>query len=80
MMEGSVSLHSLIHVILKALRELCRLWRKLRHVALNQAGLYPATDDAPTTPILADDATKRSSQEASLDDQAITCVYRGTQS
>jgi len=32
-----------VHVIIKAFRELCRLWRQLRHVAPNQAGLYSAT-------------------------------------
>jgi hypothetical protein len=52
--------------------ELCPLWRKLRHVALNQTGLYSATDKAQTDPILTDDATKGSSQELSLDDEAIT--------
>jgi glycosyltransferase involved in cell wall biosynthesis len=38
-----------VHVILKAFRELCRLWRKLRHVAPGQAGLYSAPEDASTT-------------------------------
>jgi glycosyltransferase involved in cell wall biosynthesis len=37
-----------VHVIIKALRELCRLWRKLRHVALDQEGLYSATQDGST--------------------------------
>ena len=32
-----------IHVIIKAFRELWRLWRQLRHVALDQTGLYSAT-------------------------------------
>ena len=32
-----------IRVIVKAFRELCRLWRQLRHVAPDQAGLYSAT-------------------------------------
>jgi glycosyltransferase involved in cell wall biosynthesis len=59
-----------IHVVLKALRELCRVWRKLRNVAVNQAGLYSATQEASTTPILADGATERCSQEASLEDEA----------
>jgi glycosyltransferase involved in cell wall biosynthesis len=60
-----------IHVILKALRELCRVWRKLRHVGRNQAGLYSATERAPTPPtILADGATERCSQEAALDPEA----------
>ena len=36
-----------VHVIIKAFRELCRLWRKLRRVAPDQAGLYSATDDVP---------------------------------
>src|SRR5439155_16397406 len=52
--------------------ELCPLLRKLRHVALNQTRLYSATDKAQTTPILTDDAIKGSSQELSLDNEAIT--------
>ena len=32
-----------VRVIVKAFRELCRLWRQLRHVAPDQAGLYSAT-------------------------------------
>ena len=36
-----------VHVILKAFRELCRLWRKLRRVEPDQAGLYSATNEAP---------------------------------
>jgi hypothetical protein len=36
-----------VHVIIKAFRELCRLWRKLRHVAPDQPGLYPATNEGP---------------------------------
>ena len=36
-----------VHVIIKAFRELGRVWRKLRHVAPNQAGLYSATNEAP---------------------------------
>jgi len=36
-----------IHVVIKAFRELCRLWRKLRRVEPNQAGLYSATNEAP---------------------------------
>jgi hypothetical protein len=36
-----------VHVIIKAFRELCRLWRKLRHVAPDQEGLYPATNEGP---------------------------------
>jgi hypothetical protein len=35
-----------VHVIIKAFRELGRLWRKLRHVTPNQAGLYSATKEA----------------------------------
>jgi hypothetical protein len=34
-------------VIIKAFRELGRLWRKLRHVTPDQAGLYSATNEAP---------------------------------
>jgi hypothetical protein len=36
-----------VHVILKAFRELCRLWRKLRRVEPDQAGLYSAKNEAP---------------------------------
>jgi Glycosyl transferase family 2 len=35
------------HVIVVAFRELCRLWRKLRRVEPDQAGLYSATNKAP---------------------------------
>ena len=35
-----------VRVVIKAFRELCRLWRKLRHVAPNQAGLNSAPEDA----------------------------------
>jgi len=31
-----------IHVIIKAFRELCRLWRRLRHISPDQPGLYSA--------------------------------------
>ncbi len=41
-------------VIIKAFRELCRLWRKLRRVEPNQAGLYSAIEEAPTSLTLAD--------------------------
>ena len=37
-----------VHVIIKAFRALCRLWRKLRHVTPDQAGLYSAPEDAST--------------------------------
>ena len=37
-----------VHVIIKAFRELCRLWRQLRHVAPDQAGLYSPTEEAST--------------------------------
>jgi glycosyltransferase involved in cell wall biosynthesis len=37
-----------VHVIIKAFRELGRLWRKLRHVAPNQPGLYSAPQDDST--------------------------------
>ena len=40
-----------VHVIIKAFRELCRLWRKLRHVAPDQAGLHAAPEDASTADI-----------------------------
>jgi cellulose synthase/poly-beta-1,6-N-acetylglucosamine synthase-like glycosyltransferase len=50
-----------IHVVIKAFGELCRLWRKLRHVEVDQAGLYSVTDDAPTTPVSPDGASEPSS-------------------
>ncbi len=37
-----------VHVVVKAFRGLCRLWRKLRHVAPDQAGLYSATEEPST--------------------------------
>ena len=37
-----------VHVIIKAFRELGRLWRKLRHVAPDQPGLYSATKESST--------------------------------
>ena len=37
-----------VRVIIKAFRELCRLWRKLRHIAPDQAGLHSALEDAST--------------------------------
>ncbi len=44
-----------IHVIIKAFRELCRLWRRLHHVAPDQAGLYSATTkEAYAAPMLPD--------------------------
>jgi hypothetical protein len=42
------------HVIIKALRELCRLWRKLRHVAPDQAGLYSAVEEPLSSQMSAD--------------------------
>ncbi|MFL6543839.1 MAG: glycosyltransferase family 2 protein [Candidatus Udaeobacter sp.] len=69
-----------LRVILKAFGELCRLWRKLRRVALNQSGLYPVDNEAPPPAILADRANKRSSEQTCLDDEAITCVCRRTES
>jgi hypothetical protein len=36
-----------VHVIVKAFGELCRLWRKLRRVRPDQAGLYSDTNGAP---------------------------------
>jgi glycosyltransferase involved in cell wall biosynthesis len=50
-----------IHVIIRAFRELCRYWRQLRHVAPEQAGLYSASEEASTGPMLADAESKRSS-------------------
>jgi hypothetical protein len=35
-----------VRVVIKAFRELCRLWRKLRHVAPDQPGLHSAPEDA----------------------------------
>jgi hypothetical protein len=57
-----------IHVVIKAFGELGRLWRKLRHVEIDQAGLYSVTDDAPTTPVLPDGASEPSSHWPSFDD------------
>ncbi len=37
-----------VQVIVKAFRELCRLGGKLRHVAPDQAGLYPAPEETST--------------------------------
>ena len=50
-----------IHVIIKAFRELSRLWRQLRHVAPDQAGLYSATEEASAAPMLPDLESKRPS-------------------
>jgi glycosyltransferase involved in cell wall biosynthesis len=43
-----------IHVIVKAFRELCRLWRHLRDVPPDQAGLHSATERTSAVPMLAD--------------------------
>ena len=37
-----------VRVIIKAFRELGRLWQKLHHVAPDQAGLYSAAEEAST--------------------------------
>jgi glycosyltransferase involved in cell wall biosynthesis len=37
-----------VHVIIKAFRELCRLWRRLRHIAPDQPGLYSAAGASST--------------------------------
>ena len=37
-----------VHVIIKAFRELCRLWRKLRHVAPDQPGVYSVPEQDST--------------------------------
>jgi len=50
-----------VRVIIKAFRELCRLWRKLRHVAPDQAGLYSAVEEASSSPTLADPVSEQSS-------------------
>jgi len=50
-----------VHVIIKAFRELCRLWRQLRHVAPDQAGLYSASEEASAAPMSADLESKRPS-------------------
>ena len=39
-----------VHVIIKAFRELWRLWRQLRHVAPDQPGLYSATKESFDSP------------------------------
>jgi len=54
------------HVIVKALRELCRLWRKLRHVEPDQAGLYSAVEEASTSPTLAQPVSEQSSLSSPL--------------
>ena len=38
-----------VHVIIKAFRELCRLWRKRRHVAPDQPGIYSVPEEDSTT-------------------------------
>ena len=38
-----------VHVIIKAFRELCRLWRKLRHVAPDQPGVHSVPGEDSTT-------------------------------
>jgi len=50
-----------LHVIIKAFRELCRLWRQLRRVAPDQTGLYSATKEGLTAPMLADPEGNRPS-------------------
>ena len=50
-----------LHVIIKAFRELCRLWRQLRRVAPDQTGLYSATKEGLTAPVLADPEGNRPS-------------------
>jgi glycosyltransferase involved in cell wall biosynthesis len=37
-----------VYVIINAFRELCRLWRQLRHIAPDQSGLYSATEEDST--------------------------------
>lgn len=51
-----------VHVVIKAFRELGRLWWKLRHIAPGQPGLYSAVEQAPTFQILADPVSKQSSK------------------
>jgi glycosyltransferase involved in cell wall biosynthesis len=55
-----------VQVIVKAFRELCRLWRKLRHVAPDQAGLYSPVEEASTSPTLADPVSEQSSLSSPL--------------
>jgi glycosyltransferase involved in cell wall biosynthesis len=55
-----------VHVIIKAFRELCRLWQKLRHVAPDQAGLYSAVEEPPSCPMLADPVSKQSSDTTQI--------------
>jgi len=54
-----------VHVILKALVNFVGFGGNFG-MSLDQSGLYPADDEAPTFPVLADRATKRSSQQTSL--------------
>ena len=37
-----------VRVVIKAFRELCRVWRQLRRVAPDQAGIYSTTEDTST--------------------------------
>src|SRR5262249_25469907 len=60
-----------VRVIIKAFRELCRLWRKLRSIAPDQAGLYSDTEEALTvaeniTPVKKMNSTRPSSMPTGL--------------
>jgi glycosyltransferase involved in cell wall biosynthesis len=55
-----------VRVIAKAFRELCRLWRKLRHVAPDQAGLFSAVEEASASPTLADPSSEQSTLSSPL--------------
>jgi glycosyltransferase involved in cell wall biosynthesis len=55
-----------VRVIIKAFRELGRLWRMLRRVAPDQAGLYSPVEEASTSPTLADPASEQSSLSSPL--------------
>jgi glycosyltransferase involved in cell wall biosynthesis len=54
------------HVIAVAFRELCRLWRELRRVKPDQAGLNSAVEEPPSCPMLADPVSKQSSDTTQI--------------
>ena len=55
-----------VRVIIKAFRELCRLWRKLRRVKPDQAGLNSAVEEPSSCRMSADPVSKRSSDTTQI--------------
>lgn len=53
-------------VIAVAFRELCRLWRKLRRVTPDQAGLNSAVEKPPSGPMLINPVSKQSSDTTQI--------------